>query len=80
MATEIATQATEKTFMVITPTPNWTPLKIEGTVPEAYTLSEFNLRVKPLHPTFACELDGVDWSRDVSPELYLEIRKLVDKV
>ncbi|WWC64938.1 uncharacterized protein I303_107552 [Kwoniella dejecticola CBS 10117] len=35
--------------------------------------------VKPLHPTFACELSGVDFSKPISPTEYAEIRKIVDK-
>lgn len=66
--------------ITVTPTPTWVPLKIEGLVPAPYRTPKFNLRVVPLHPTFACELQGVDWSKDVSPELYQEIREIVDKV
>ncbi|KAL3954223.1 hypothetical protein ACCO45_012179 [Purpureocillium lilacinum] len=65
--------------ITVTPTPTWVPLKIEGLVPAPYRTPKFNLRVVPLHPTFACELQGVDWSKDVSPELYQEIREIVDK-
>jgi alpha-ketoglutarate-dependent 2,4-dichlorophenoxyacetate dioxygenase len=38
------------------------------------------LKVTPLHPTFAAELQGVDWSKPISPEQYKEIREVVDKV
>jgi alpha-ketoglutarate-dependent 2,4-dichlorophenoxyacetate dioxygenase len=38
------------------------------------------LKVTPLHPTFGAELSGVDFTKPVSPELYAEIRKVVDKV
>lgn len=38
------------------------------------------LRVTPLHPTFAAELSGVDFTKPISPELYAEIRGVVDKV
>ncbi|GFZ43458.1 hypothetical protein JCM24511_01178 [Saitozyma sp. JCM 24511] len=37
------------------------------------------LKVTPLHPTFGAELSGVDFTKPVSPELYAEIRKVVDK-
>ena len=66
--------------ITVTPTPTWVPLRIEGTLPEPYYTPKFNLKVIPIHPTFACELEGVDWSKDVSPELYKEIREVVDKV
>lgn len=36
--------------------------------------------VIPLHPTFAAEIKGVDFTQPISPELYAEIRKEVDKV
>lgn len=64
----------------VKPTPLWVPLKLEGTVPGPYLTPKFNLKVTPLHPTFACQLEGVDWSKEVSPELYQEIRNVVDKV
>lgn len=38
------------------------------------------LKVTPLHPTFAAELSGVDFTKPVPPETYDEIRKIVDKV
>jgi hypothetical protein len=38
------------------------------------------IKVTPLHPTFGAELSGVDFTKRVSPELYAEIRKVVDKV
>lgn len=38
------------------------------------------LQVKPLHPTFAAEIAGVDFSQPITPELYKEIRAVVDKV
>ncbi|KAJ6445220.1 dichlorophenoxyacetate alpha-ketoglutarate dioxygenase protein [Purpureocillium lavendulum] len=65
--------------ITVTPTPTWAPLKIEGLIPAPYHTPKFNLRVVPLHPTFACELQGVDWSKDISSELYEEIRAVVDK-
>ena len=80
MATETTTQAAEQAFISIKPTPTWVPLKIEGTVPDPYRVSNFNLRVTPLHPTFACELEGVDWTQPISPDLYEQIRKVVDQV
>ena len=33
-----------------------------------------SLRLKPLHPTFGVEVDGVDWSRPIRPEVVQEIR------
>ncbi|KAJ5611478.1 dichlorophenoxyacetate alpha-ketoglutarate dioxygenase protein [Penicillium herquei] len=65
--------------ITVTPTPTWIPLRIEGSIPEPYFTPKFNLKVTPLHPTFACELEGVDWSKDVSVDLYQEIREIVDK-
>ncbi|CAH0058373.1 unnamed protein product [Clonostachys solani] len=65
--------------ITVKPTPTWIPLKIEGQLASPYTTPKFNLRVTPLHPTFGCRLDGVDWSKDISPELYQEIRDIVDK-
>lgn len=38
------------------------------------------LKVTPLHPTFAAELSGVDFTKPVPPETYAEIRKIVDQV
>lgn len=38
------------------------------------------LQVKPLHETFAAEVSGVDFSQPISPELYMEIRAVVDRV
>ena len=37
------------------------------------------LQVKPLHPTFAAELSGVDFTKPVPPDVAAEIRKVVDK-
>lgn len=39
-----------------------------------------NLKVTPLHPTFAAELSGVDFTKPISPEMYAVIREIVDKV
>jgi hypothetical protein len=80
MATVTATETTEKAFISVKPTPTWVPFKIEGTIPKPFATPKFNLHVTPLHPTFACTLEGVDWSKPISPELYQEIRSLVDKV
>lgn len=66
--------------ITVKPTPTWVALKIEGSIPEPYKTAKFGLEVVPLHPTFGCELRGVDWSRDISPELYQEIRDVADKV
>jgi len=40
---------------------------------------ETKLTVKPLHPTFAAELSGVDFTKPITPELYQQIRAIVDK-
>ena len=64
----------------ITPTLDWVPLPIEGNIPPPYRTAKFGLEVIPLHPTFACELKGVQWSEPISPELYAEIREVSDKV
>lgn len=64
----------------VTPTSVWQPLPIEGQIPAPYTTPKFGLEVKPLHPTFACELSGVDWSKPIPPEVYAEIREVCDKV
>ena len=64
----------------VTPTPTWVPLKIEGSIPDPYYTPKFGLKVIPIHPTFACELEGVDWGKDIPPELYKEIREVVDQV
>ncbi|KAK5168856.1 uncharacterized protein LTR77_006165 [Saxophila tyrrhenica] len=81
MSTTTTTTASKagKTI-TITPTPPWTPLKIEGEIPSPYNTPKFQLEVIPLHPTFACELRGVDWSKPVPLEVYAEIREVVDKV
>jgi hypothetical protein len=55
-------------------------LPIVGDIPVPYEIPEFGLKVTPLHPTFGCQLDGVDWSEPVLPELYAKIRELSDKV
>jgi hypothetical protein len=78
-ATTTITEAQTSTIS-IKPTPTWTPLQIEGFIPEPYTTSNFGFRVVPLHPTFACELQGVDFSKPVSPEQYQEIREVANKV
>lgn len=78
-ATTTATQV-QKPTISIKPTPTWTPLKIEGNISEPYTTPKFGFRVVPVHPTFACELQGVDFSQPISPEQYREIREVSDKV
>ncbi|PSK37360.1 hypothetical protein B9Z65_2102 [Elsinoe australis] len=72
------TAAKEPAF-TIKPTPTWVPLPIEGEIPKPYTTPKHNLEVNPLHPTFACELRGVDWSKPIPPEVYAEIRAVVDQ-
>ena len=64
----------------IKPTAEWIPLPIKGEIPQSYKTSQFGFEVVPLHPTFACELKGVDWSRKITPEEYAEIREVSDKV
>jgi hypothetical protein len=44
------------------------------------TMAIQQLSVKELHPTFAAELSGVDFTKPISPEQYTEIRRAVDKV
>lgn len=68
-----------RTISVI-PTELWVPLPIDGEVPPPYKTPKFGFEVVPLHPTFACELRGVDWSRSIPPEEYAEIREVCDKV
>ncbi|KAG8625989.1 hypothetical protein KVT40_006390 [Elsinoe batatas] len=63
----------------IKPTPTWTPLPIEGPIPAPYHTPKHNLLITPLHPTFACTLSGVDWTRPIPPSIYAEIRDVVDK-
>lgn len=41
---------------------------------------EGKVYVKELHPTFAAEVHGVDFSQDVSPEDFEEIYKAITKV
>jgi hypothetical protein len=66
--------------ITIKPTPIWTPLPIEGDIPPPYKTPKFGFEVIPLHPTFACELQGVDFSAPLTPEQYSEIRAVSDKV
>ncbi len=66
--------------ITVTPTPTWTPLRIQGVIPEPFYTPKFGLKVIPIHPTFGCELEGVDWSKDIPEDVYKEIRVLVDKV
>lgn len=62
------------------PTSTWVPIKIEGSIPPPYEFGKYRLKITPLHPTFGCALEGVDWSKDISLELYQDIRDVVDKV
>lgn len=71
---------TEVETIAIKPTATWVPFKIEGSIPSPYRTPNFGFTVVPIHPTFACELQGVDWSKDISPEEYQEIRGVVDRV
>ncbi|KAK3677009.1 hypothetical protein LTR78_003214 [Recurvomyces mirabilis] len=76
-ATKTSSAETLQTF-TIKPTPLWQPLPIEGDIPAPYTTNS-GLEVVPLHPTFACELRGVDWSKSISQEAYDEIRQIADQ-
>ena len=38
------------------------------------------VQVKEIHPTFGCELSGVDWSKPIPPEVAAEIVKIANKV
>lgn len=80
MSTTETVTSTHQQPISIKPTPTWVPLKIEGTIPLPYTTPKFGIKVIPLHPTFACEIQGVDWNKSISPELYQEIREISDKV
>lgn len=77
MSTTTTTEATKQ--ITIKPTPLWTPLPIEGEIPSPFKTPKFGLDVVPLHPTFACEIRGVDWSKPVPAELYDEIRDVTNK-
>lgn len=77
--TTLHTTESGRTVAVI-PTGLWEPLPMEGEIPAPYKTPKFGLEVVPLHPTFACELRGVDWSKPIPPEVYGEIREVCDKV
>lgn len=81
MSTTATLHTTEsgRTISVI-PTELWTPLPIEGEIAAPYKTAQFGLEVVPLHPTFACELRGVDWSKPIPSEVYAEIREVCDRV
>jgi hypothetical protein len=64
----------------VKPTPTWTALPIIGDIPPPFEIPDFGLIVTPLHPTFGCQLEGVNWEKPISPELYAKIRELADKV
>lgn len=38
------------------------------------------IEIIPLHPTFAAEVRGVDFSQDVSPEVFGQIKEAIAKV
>lgn len=80
MATATTTTTEAGKTIAITPTPAWTPLPIEGEIPPPFKTPKFGFEVIPLHPTFACELKGVDWSRPIPKEEYEEIRQISNKV
>jgi alpha-ketoglutarate-dependent 2,4-dichlorophenoxyacetate dioxygenase len=67
-------------LITIQPTAPWVPLAIEGNIPDPYTTPKYGLEVIPLHPTFACELKGVDFSKPIPPDVYAEIREVSNKV
>lgn len=77
--TTTSTQRSEKSIAV-TPTASWTPLPIEGEIPPAYKTPEFGFEVIPLHPSFGCQVKGVDFSRRITVEEASEIRAVADKV
>ena len=74
MSTTVTVSKTDNSIS-ITPTSAWNPLPIEEEIPPPYKTPNFGLEVIPLHPTFACELNGVKWSEAIPPEVYAEIRK-----
>src|ERR1700761_1728790 len=37
------------------------------------------LNIKPLHPTFACEIEGCDLSKPISDETFEELRDVLHK-
>ncbi|KAF4547903.1 Taurine catabolism dioxygenase TauD-like protein 2 [Elsinoe fawcettii] len=77
--TTTVTAPKEIQSFTIKPTPTWTPLPIQGEIPSAYRTPKHNLEVIPLHPTFGCELRGLDWTKPISPDVYTEIREVVNK-
>lgn len=77
---EMKTTTDNRELVAIKPTPVWTPLPIQGVTPPPYYTPRFGYQVIPLHPTFACELKGVDWSKPITPDQYAEIREVSDKV
>jgi hypothetical protein len=66
--------------IAVTPTALWKPLPIERDIPPAYKTPRFGFQVVPLHPSFGCELSGVDFGKRVTLQEALEIREVVDKV
>lgn len=38
------------------------------------------IEIIPLHPTFAAEVHGVDFSKDIPPEVFAEIKEAITKV
>ncbi|KAK4953699.1 hypothetical protein LTR10_008303 [Elasticomyces elasticus] len=78
MSTTTTTQTVKPQTFTIEPTPVWTPLPLEGHIPSPYTTPS-GLAVIPLHPSFGCELSGVDWAKPIPEALYREIRDVVDK-
>jgi hypothetical protein len=78
--TTMTTSNENGNLIAIQPTAPWVPLPIEGNIPDPYTTAKHGLEVIPLHPTFACELKGVDFSKPISPDVYAEIREVSNKV
>lgn len=39
-----------------------------------------NIVIKPLHPTFAAEVQDVDFTEELTPEIFLEISAAIAKV
>jgi len=38
------------------------------------------IEIVPLHSTFAAEVHGVDFSKDISPEVFEQIKQAITKV
>ncbi|KAK5747138.1 hypothetical protein LTR17_000271 [Elasticomyces elasticus] len=78
MSTTTTTRTVKPQTFTIEPTPVWTPLPLEGHIPSPCTTPN-GLKVVSLHPSFGCELSGVDWAKPIPEAVYREIRDVVDK-